>query len=344
MAVQVAIATTLATLVGELISASRWYWAVLTAFLVFVGTTTRGAILTRAYRRVLGTALGVVVGFGIAWFADGLDYTLAISCVICVFFIVYLGPLNYAFMAFFVTVLIASMYGLLGVLNRQVLEWRIEETAAGAAIGVVAAFVIFSTSSRPALESKLRGYFDSLDTLLARSGRAMTGAGRADDVVAAANALGIAHDDLRSFVALMEMSLADRDNRRLRRKATTLIRNAGTQAERLAEVAVRLNRSGDVFTGADAATIDACVAALRTQTAAACETLVAADTSDTEADTTALDGVNGIDVDGMSLRFGAVLAMSEMSASLQQLGRIRESAWPIADGEAHRRPLRRRRR
>ena len=35
MTVQVVVATAIATGIGELISASRWYWAVTTAFLVF---------------------------------------------------------------------------------------------------------------------------------------------------------------------------------------------------------------------------------------------------------------------------------------------------------------------
>jgi uncharacterized membrane protein YccC len=38
-AVQVGIAASLAIVVGELVSPARWYWAVLTAFLVFAGTS-----------------------------------------------------------------------------------------------------------------------------------------------------------------------------------------------------------------------------------------------------------------------------------------------------------------
>ena len=60
MTVQVVVATAIATGVGELISASRWYWAVTTAFLVFVGANTGRH--PWASRRVAGTLAGVAVG------------------------------------------------------------------------------------------------------------------------------------------------------------------------------------------------------------------------------------------------------------------------------------------
>ena len=46
-AVQVGVATSLAIVGGELISPSRWYWAVIAAFVVFAGTSSRGDVLTR---------------------------------------------------------------------------------------------------------------------------------------------------------------------------------------------------------------------------------------------------------------------------------------------------------
>ena len=39
-AIQVAIAASLAIVVGELVSPSRWYWAVIAAFVIFAGTNT----------------------------------------------------------------------------------------------------------------------------------------------------------------------------------------------------------------------------------------------------------------------------------------------------------------
>ncbi|GAA3949113.1 FUSC family protein [Gordonia caeni] len=177
MAVQVMVATGLATIVGEAISADRWYWAVLTAFIVFVGTTTRGAILTRASHRVLGTFAGVTVGFALALLLDGNVPGLIVMCVGAVFCTLYFGPLLYAVQAFFMTVVLTAMYGLLGVLDRHILELRLAETVAGAAIGVICAYLVFSTSSRPALRAGVNHYFDVLDALLEDIRAALTGTG-----------------------------------------------------------------------------------------------------------------------------------------------------------------------
>ncbi|MCF8571958.1 FUSC family protein [Gordonia sp. HY002] len=327
MAVQVAIATTLATVVGEAISASRWYWAVLTAFLVFVGTATRGAVLTRALRRVLGTALGVVVGVAATWVADGHPTVLTLYCVVSVFFMIYLGSLNYAIVAFFVTTLLVSMYGLLGVLDRQVLEWRVEETAAGALVGVAAAFLVVSTSSRPQLIAAISSYFDALDGLLQRTGQALTGTGDTESVVAAANALDAERDALQTFVSLMWVSLADHEMARLRRSATAVIDTVGVQVEQLAEQSVVLQRTSDTFAGDDAAAVSRDIDVIRAQAASAHAGLVTkpVDQHDPAA-IVALDCVAGVPASGDSSHFRALLAMSGTSAAVQHLGRLRARA------------------
>ncbi len=179
MAIQVVAATTLATVAGEAISASRWYWAVLTAFIVFAGANSRGALLTRASRRLEGTLAGVLVGFGLALLIDGNAPVLIAASVLGVFAMVYFGPLQYAVQVFFVTVFLCLMYGLLGVLNRQILELRLTETAVGAAVGVVCAYLIFSTSSRPNVLARLGAYFDAVDQLLGAVRTALTSPGDA---------------------------------------------------------------------------------------------------------------------------------------------------------------------
>lgn len=72
-AVQVGVATSLAIVVGELVSPSRWYWAVIAAFVVFAGTTSRGDVLSRGSQRVVGTIGGVIApGWGSpCWSATG---------------------------------------------------------------------------------------------------------------------------------------------------------------------------------------------------------------------------------------------------------------------------------
>lgn len=166
MAVQAMIAAALACAVGEAISASRWYWAVMTAFVIFIGASTRSGILTRAYRRVAGTALGIVVGVVPVILADHNKSVMIAICVVSVFCMLYFGPLNYVYSAFSLTVMLVALYGLLGVLDTKILELRLIETLSGAVIGVVCAYLIGSTNSRPVLITKVNAYFDALDAVL----------------------------------------------------------------------------------------------------------------------------------------------------------------------------------
>ncbi|MYR58740.1 FUSC family protein, partial [Streptomyces sp. SID625] len=65
-AVQVALGSALAIVGGEFLSSQRWYWAVLTCWIVFINTSSTGEILVKGYRRLLGTVLGVVAGIVLA--------------------------------------------------------------------------------------------------------------------------------------------------------------------------------------------------------------------------------------------------------------------------------------
>ncbi len=160
-----ALATAAATGVGEWISPSRWYWAVLTAFVVFTGTTSRGDILTRAWQRVLGTLGGVVAGVLLAALV-GQDSRIQLALiVVCVFTAFYLASLSSTVFVFFFTVLLAMLYGLLGTFSVGVLELRLAETAAGAVVGITAAFLVLPTGTRATVTEKLDSYLDTLDQL-----------------------------------------------------------------------------------------------------------------------------------------------------------------------------------
>ncbi|WP_158506339.1 FUSC family protein [Tomitella biformata] len=191
-AIQCSVAAALATVLGELISADRWYWAVLTSFMVFYGTTTRGEILSRAWRRVLGTVVGVVVGLAVV-FAVGHHPPVQLAMiVVCVFLMFYLGPLSYAYLTFFVTMLLASLYELLGVLNLKLLEWRVEETLAGAAVGIACAYFIMSTRSNPLLVARITGYLGHLDALVDRCVASVLAPGGDHELLPAARELDTA--------------------------------------------------------------------------------------------------------------------------------------------------------
>lgn len=170
MALQAMIAAGVAAGVGEAISASRWYWAVMTAFVIFIGATTRGSVLTRAYHRVAGTAIGIVIGIGAVTLVGHTTDLLVVVCLIAVFGMLYFGPLNYLYASAFITTLLVSLYRILGVLDGSILEIRLIETVSGAAIGVLCAYLILSTNSRVVLLEKVDAYFDAFGQLLAQVG------------------------------------------------------------------------------------------------------------------------------------------------------------------------------
>ncbi|MGW0949288.1 FUSC family protein [Streptomyces sp. NPDC002623] len=141
-AVQVAVGSSLAIVGGELLSSHRWYWAVLTCWIVFLNTASTGEILVKGYRRLLGTVLGVVAGIVLAGLVGHHTWTAFAVVLLCVFAMFYTAPLSYTLMSFFVTAALGVLYTLLHTYSLSVLVLRIEETALGAACGIVAAALV----------------------------------------------------------------------------------------------------------------------------------------------------------------------------------------------------------
>ncbi|MHC3470057.1 FUSC family protein [Streptomyces sp. 7R007] len=138
-AVQVAVGSSLAIVGGEFLSSQRWYWAVLTCWIVFINTASTGEILVKGYRRLVGTVLGVVAGLLLAGLVGHHTWTAFALVLLCVFAMFYSAPLSYTLMSFFVTAALGLLYTLLHTYSLSVLVLRVEETALGAACGVIAA-------------------------------------------------------------------------------------------------------------------------------------------------------------------------------------------------------------
>ena len=141
-AVQAAFGVAAAIAAGTVISGQHWYWAVIAAFIVALGVGSRGEAVIKALQRIAGTALGIAVGFALA-LAVGHDTYLAMALVLgCVFCGFYAFQAAYGTMIFFITVMLALLYGVIGMLTPGVLVVRVEETAAGAAAGLAAVYFV----------------------------------------------------------------------------------------------------------------------------------------------------------------------------------------------------------
>ncbi|MFD0265688.1 FUSC family protein [Streptomyces sp. NPDC127106] len=149
-AFQTTAACAFALAVGQALSEDRWYWAVGTAWWIFVNTASRGETLVRGFRRVLGTVLGIAAGLLIAVPLHGAPGPTAALVAVCVFGIFYTAAPSYSWMMFFVTVMAGLLYGLLGVLHPGLLFLRFQETAVGALGAALAVALILPVTTHAA--------------------------------------------------------------------------------------------------------------------------------------------------------------------------------------------------
>jgi hypothetical protein len=165
-AVQITVASSLAMVFGLMLSRDRWFWAVLTAFLIFTNTKSRGDTAIRALQRSVGTLLGIATGLVLATLIGGYPLLAAPIAVLCIFLGFYCLQISYAGMTFFISIVLCLIYGMTGVLTLDLLQLRIEETLIGALAGTVVAFLVFPASTRSTLDLALGRWFDGLRDLL----------------------------------------------------------------------------------------------------------------------------------------------------------------------------------
>ena len=154
---------------------SRWYWAVIAAFVIFAGTNSWGETLTKGWQRLLGTMLGVPCGVLVATLFSGNTTASLAAIFVCLFCAFYFMTVTYSLMTFWITTMLALLYGLLGQFSFGVLMLRIEETAIGAVIGVTVAILVLPTNTRTAIRNDTRAFLTSLSALIEISTATMFG-------------------------------------------------------------------------------------------------------------------------------------------------------------------------
>jgi uncharacterized membrane protein YccC len=164
-AIQAVIATLIATVIGTAISTDRWYWAPLTAYVVFTGTT-RGDSLRRAFSRLAGTAAGVAAGLTIAYALHG-HHDIEIAALFTgMFFAMFAIKASYAWYVFWLTTVIAIFYSLFELLTPSLLYLRIEQTLIGGICGGICAFFVLPISAKKSLRNELAKLFAMLSHTL----------------------------------------------------------------------------------------------------------------------------------------------------------------------------------
>lgn len=215
-AIQVAIAGGLAILFGRQLSETRYYWAVIAAFVAFTGTATRSETFIKAFNRVLGTLAGLVASLWLANLTSGHGgWVLAVilASMFCGF---YLLRVSYAYMIFFVTIMIGQLYSTLHELSDALLVLRLEETAIGAAVGIAVAMLVTPLSTHDAVRSARAGYVQALSELVSAAAEHLDTLGARPDLDASSRALDeqarqlnlLARPLTRPLLAMASASLA----------------------------------------------------------------------------------------------------------------------------------------
>lgn len=165
-AIQVGIAGGLAILAGRELSPTRYYWAVIAAFIMFTGTATRTETFVKGANRVLGTMVGLLASIWLAQLTTGHIVWMLLVIVASMFCGFYLIRLSYAYMIFFITIMVAQLYTVLHEFTPGLLVLRLEETAIGAAIGFLVALVVVPLSTRDTVRTARDNLFTALADLL----------------------------------------------------------------------------------------------------------------------------------------------------------------------------------
>ncbi|WP_432856231.1 FUSC family protein [Amycolatopsis sp. CA-161197] len=205
-AVQSAIAGGLAILIGKELSSARYYWAVLAAFFMFTGTATRTETFIKGFNRVLGTLVGLLASVGFAELTAG--NTAAVLVTICgaMFFGFYLIQISYAYMIFFVTIMVGQLYSVLNEFSAGLLLLRLEETAAGAVAGLLVAVLVIPLSTRDTVRNARNNLLTALGDILQAAAERLE-YGKAVDPQPDFDALARALDHRRYQLALVARPL-----------------------------------------------------------------------------------------------------------------------------------------
>jgi hypothetical protein len=166
-AIQMGVAVGVAILLGDLVSKQRFYWAVIAAFITFMGTNNQGEQTRKAASRVVGTVIGVAAGSLIVRLIGAHHSDVSIAVILLSLFLgVYLMRISYAFMVIAVTVTVSQLYVQLGEFTNSLLLQRLEETTIGAAVTIAVVMLVVPLRTRRVLRVAMRTYIEALASLV----------------------------------------------------------------------------------------------------------------------------------------------------------------------------------
>jgi hypothetical protein len=214
IAIQMGIAVSGAIIAGDALSGRRFYWAVIAAFITFMGANTAGEQLRKGAFRVGGTVVGVVVGSVLAHLAGDRVWLQIVVVLVSLFLGLYLFRVNYTFMTIGITVMVSQLYVELAEFSNSLLVLRLEETAIGAGVAMATAALVLPLRvgrvARVAARQQLTSLADLIDRCLDRLADPSSAEGSDLELRAAARRVDMAYQALVATVRPMRTPLFGR--------------------------------------------------------------------------------------------------------------------------------------
>ncbi|MER7282481.1 FUSC family protein [Dactylosporangium sp. NPDC000244] len=174
---QMAVAATVALVLGYAVDHRRWYWAVIAAFVTFMGAHNAGEQLRKGSLRVIGTVAGVLVGALLAH-AIGPHVYAALAVIVAALFLgLYLMRSSYAWFVMAVTIAVSQLYVELGEYSDDLLLLRLGETAIGAAVALLTVLAVMPLRTGRVVRVATREYLTALSAVVDSAVRQLLGTG-----------------------------------------------------------------------------------------------------------------------------------------------------------------------
>jgi hypothetical protein len=211
VAIQMGIAVGAAIIAGDALSGRRFYWAVIAAFVTFMGANTAGEQVRKSLFRVLGTVVGVFAGAVLAHLVGDVVWLQVVVVLVSLFLGLYLFRVNYAFMVIGITVMVSQLYVELDEFSNSLLLLRLAETSVGAGVAILTVLLVLPLHvgrvARVAARQEVEALADLADRALDRLADPASAVGSDLALRAAARRVDVAYQALVATVRPMRTPL-----------------------------------------------------------------------------------------------------------------------------------------
>ena len=211
VAIQMGVAVGAAIIVGDALSGRRFYWAVIAAFVTFMGANTAGEQVRKSLFRVLGTVVGVLAGAVLAHLVGDVVWLQVVVVLVSLFLGLYLFRVNYAFMVIGITVMVSQLYVELDEFSNSLLLLRLAETSVGAGVAILTVLLVLPLHvgrvARVAARQEVEALADLADRALDRLADPASAVGSDLALRAAARRVDVAYQALVATVRPMRTPL-----------------------------------------------------------------------------------------------------------------------------------------